>query len=224
MPRPRPPVEFLAARGKAAPMHGGIKIAANLRRRARQRGDGRMRDRVFVRRLRSLCRRSLIGLAALSLLAFSGCESTRPPLPPGKPGLHVVVRPGPSTWFTLPDGTTTGFDHDLLTRFARERGVPLNVTFADGAAPLLDEIARGDAQLGAGGLLQAADVARRPQGAWQGVGVEHRLPLGRARADLQRRRLSSAPMGGSRSRDRCLSGAYGPRRVRSRRSGTRILK
>jgi len=32
-------VEFLAARGKAAPMHGGIKIAANLRRRTRQRGD-----------------------------------------------------------------------------------------------------------------------------------------------------------------------------------------
>ena len=122
-----------------------------------------MRDRVFVRRLRSWCRRSLIGLAALSLLAFSGCESTRPPLPPGKPGLHVVVRPGPSTWFTLPDGTTTGFDHDLLTRFARERGVPLHVTFADGAAPLLDEIARGDAQLGAGGLLQAADVANDPK-------------------------------------------------------------
>jgi hypothetical protein len=69
--------------------------------------------------LSSWCRRSLIGLAALSLLAFSGCESTRPPLPPGKAGLNVVVRPGPSTWFTLPKGTTAGFYHDLLTRFAR---------------------------------------------------------------------------------------------------------
>ena len=117
-----------------------------------------MRDRVFVRRLSSWCRRSLIGLAALSLLAFSGCESTRPALPPGKPGLNVVVRAGPSTWFTLPNGTTSGFDHDLLTRFARERGVPLNVTFADGAAPLLDQVAHGAAQLGAGGLLQAASA------------------------------------------------------------------
>jgi len=117
-----------------------------------------MRDRVFVRRLSSWCRRSLIGLAALSLLAFSGCESTRPALPPGKPGLNVVVRAGPSTWFTLPNGTTSGFDHDLLTRFARERGVPLNVTFADGAAPLLDQVAHGEAQLGAGGLLQAASA------------------------------------------------------------------
>jgi len=122
-----------------------------------------MRDRVFVRRLRSWCRRSLIGLAALSLLAFSGCESTHPPPPPGKPGLNVVVRPGPSTWFTLPNGTTAGFDHDLLTRFARERGVPLNVTFADGAAPLLEQIAHGDAQLGAGGLLQAAGATADPK-------------------------------------------------------------
>jgi len=117
-----------------------------------------MRDRAFVRRLRSLCRRALIGLAALSLLAFSGCESTLAPPAHGKPGLTVVVRPGPSTWFTLPDGRVTGFDHDLLTRFARERGVPLNVTFADGAAPLLAQIASGDAQLGAGGLFQAAST------------------------------------------------------------------
>ena len=41
-------------------------------------GRWTMRDRVFVRRLRSRCRRSLIGLAALSLLAFSGCEARAP--------------------------------------------------------------------------------------------------------------------------------------------------
>jgi len=32
-------LECFAARGKAAPVYGGIKIAANLRRRTRQRGD-----------------------------------------------------------------------------------------------------------------------------------------------------------------------------------------
>jgi membrane-bound lytic murein transglycosylase F len=127
-----------------------------------------MRDRVFVRRLSSWCRRSPIALPAPSLQAFSGCESTRPPLPPGKAGLNVVVRPGPSTWFTLPNGTTAGFDHDLLTRFARERGVPLNVTFSDGAAPLLQQIAEGDAQVGAGGLLQTAS-APDPTAAGKGL-------------------------------------------------------
>jgi len=115
-----------------------------------------MRDRAFARRLAGICRRSLIGLAGLSLLAFSGCERA-PNLPgPPKPGLNVVVRPGPATWFIGPNGQATGFDHDLLTRFARERGVPLNVVFADGAAALLKKIGTGEAQLGAGGLFHAA--------------------------------------------------------------------
>src|SRR5438067_5097161 len=52
------------------------EIAANLRERARQRErDGAMRDRAFARpHLAELYRRSLIGLAALALLLFSGCE------------------------------------------------------------------------------------------------------------------------------------------------------
>jgi membrane-bound lytic murein transglycosylase F len=121
-----------------------------------------MRDRVFAQRVRSLCRRSTIGLAGVAFLAFSGCESGVPPPQPGKPGINVVVRPGPSTWFTGPNGQTFGFDHDLLMRFARERGVPLNVTFADGAANLLTQIGKGEAQLGAGGLFQEASAATGP--------------------------------------------------------------
>ncbi|HEY3459960.1 MAG TPA: hypothetical protein VGL52_03975, partial [Casimicrobiaceae bacterium] len=73
-----------------------------------------------------LCRRCLIAAAAIALLGFVGCEQTlvspaRPPALP--PGLNVVVTPGPSTWFVAPNGQVTGFDHDLLMRFARERGV-----------------------------------------------------------------------------------------------------
>ena len=100
----------------------------------------------------------MLGLAGVALLAFSGCE--RGPLPPpqGVPGLTVVVRPGPATWFSAPNGRVSGFDHDLLTRFARERGVPLNVTFADSAGALLARVGTGAAQLGAGGLFQAASA------------------------------------------------------------------
>lgn len=103
----------------------------------------------------------MIGLAGAALLLFSGCEHAPGPPPLAKPGISVIVRPGPATWFTGPNGETTGFDHDLLTRFARERGVPLNVTFADGAAALLMKIGRGGAQLGAGGLFQAASPGTR---------------------------------------------------------------
>jgi membrane-bound lytic murein transglycosylase F len=117
-----------------------------------------MRDRAFAHRLGSLYRQFLIGLAGFALLLFSGCEQPVVPPAPAKPGITVVVRPGPATWFIGPDGKATGFDHDLLTRFARERGVPLNVTFADGAASLLKKIGSGEAQLGAGGLFRAASV------------------------------------------------------------------
>ena len=128
----------------------------------------RMRDRAFGRGLAGLYRRFLIGLAGVSLLLFNGCE--RPPaLPASAQGLAVIVRPGPATWFVGSDGVARGFDHDLLTRFAHERGVALHVAFADGAAPLLRKLGRGEAQLGVGGLFEAASPGsdRRAQAiAW----------------------------------------------------------
>lgn len=129
-----------------------------------------MRDQAFARRMASLSRRSLIGVAAITSLAFTACEQPVAPPAPAKPGISVVVRPGPATWFIGPNGQVTGFDHDLLTRFARDRGVPLNVVFADGATALLEKIVTGEAQLGAGGLFEAASAnasaAARPALAW----------------------------------------------------------
>jgi membrane-bound lytic murein transglycosylase F len=115
-----------------------------------------MRDRAFLKRLRRLCRRSVIGASAAALLVFSGCERALPHPDRGPSGLNVVVLAGPSTWFNAPNGVESGLDHDLLTRFAHERGVPINITFVDGAAALLSKLRSGDAQLGAGGLFQAA--------------------------------------------------------------------
>ena len=120
-----------------------------------------MRDRAFGRRLGMLYRRSCLGLAALALLAFSGCDQPLSPPQRGDPGISIVVVPGPATWFVASNGQVTGFDHDLLTRFARERGVPLNVVFANGPAQLLAKVAHGEAQIGAGGLFPAAGKADR---------------------------------------------------------------
>jgi membrane-bound lytic murein transglycosylase F len=115
-----------------------------------------MRDRALASLLAELPRRSLLGIGALALLLFSGCERAPEAPKPGEPGLTVIVLPGPATWFIGPNGEASGFDHDLLTRFARERGVPLNVVFANGAQALLGRITRGQAQLGVGGLFHAA--------------------------------------------------------------------
>jgi membrane-bound lytic murein transglycosylase F len=140
-------------------MYGGPKIAAKLSRYARYGARRVMRDPALVRRPGRLHCRCLVALAGLTLLSFTGCQEAPTSHPPAKAGLNVVVRPGPATWFVGPNGQTSGFDHDLLTRFARERGVPLNVVFAPGAAPLLAKIAHGEAQLGAGGLFQSASGA-----------------------------------------------------------------
>lgn len=91
--------------------------------------------------------------AACCALVFSACQEP-PRLPLQQPSLNVIVLPGPTTWFTGPTGTPAGIDHDLLTRFAAERGLALRVSFADDAASLMDGVAKGDAQLGAGGLLR----------------------------------------------------------------------
>ena len=123
-----------------------------------------MRDRAFARRLYAFFRRSTIGLAGVAFLAFSACD-LGPPAPGHLAGITVIVRPGPSTWFTGPSGEILGFDHDLLTRFARERGMPLKVAFANGAGALLTRLANGEAQLGAGGLFQAATAEGRIEGA-----------------------------------------------------------
>jgi membrane-bound lytic murein transglycosylase F len=151
-------------------MHGGKKIAAETFGRAPAAERRRvMRDRAFVEDVALLCRRCLIAAAAIALLGFVGCEQTlvspaRPPALP--PGLNVVVTPGPSTWFVAPNGQVTGFDHDLLMRFARERGVPLHVSFAQGAASLLTKIRNGEAQLGAGGLFGAVGDDARNAPTW----------------------------------------------------------
>lgn len=115
-----------------------------------------MRDRAFARPLAILCCKCAFGLAVIALLVFSGCEDRQVSRPVAKPGLTVAVRPGPATWFRAPNGRASGFDHDLLARFARERGVPLNVVFVDGAGALMSKIAHGEAQLGAGGLFASA--------------------------------------------------------------------
>ncbi|MGH8801612.1 MAG: membrane-bound lytic murein transglycosylase MltF [Casimicrobiaceae bacterium] len=90
---------------------------------------------------------------AVCALAFSACEAP-PQLPPQRPSLNVIVLPGPTTWFMGPSGTPEGIDHDLLTRFAAERGLALKVSFANDAVSLMNGVARGNAQLGAGGLLR----------------------------------------------------------------------
>ena len=70
----------------------------------------------------------------------------------------MAMRPGPTTWFVGPDGDAAGFDRELATLFARELGLPLRIVPADSALQLLEKIASGEAQIGAGGLFRPANT------------------------------------------------------------------
>lgn len=110
-----------------------------------------MRDRSSVHRQQFLRLAGAIAIMA-GVLVMPGCEQP-PAAPAQQASLSVVVRPGPTTWFAGPNGHTSGLDHDLLTRFARERGLVLKVAFADDGESILKRVANGEAQIGAGGLF-----------------------------------------------------------------------
>src|SRR5262245_56837638 len=90
-------------------------------------------------------RRALRSGSALvaGALALFACGPQPLPPPERKKELVVAVRPGPASWFPGTDGTPSGFDHDLLTRFAREQNLPLRVVIVESAAALLAQVAAG---------------------------------------------------------------------------------
>lgn len=86
-----------------------------------------------------------------------------PPLPPPEEAneLVVMIRPGPAVYFPGPDGTLAGFDADLARRFAAEQKLPVRFVTADSTAQLIAAVARGQAHIGAGGLLRPRQSAPR---------------------------------------------------------------
>ena len=108
-----------------------------------------------------VCRSARAALFAPALLlALAACGPVPLPAPKESKALVVIVRPGPTTWFTGPDGAPAGFDHDLLARFAQEHGWKLTPVTADNATDLLAKIGAGEAHIGAGGLYRP-DAASR---------------------------------------------------------------
>ena len=94
-------------------------------------------------------------LAALALAAIvAACGVSELPSPEEAQTLVVAVRPGPASWFPGPDGTLQGIDHDLIERFAREKGLPLTVVTVSDAGALIERVVAGEAHVGIGGLFR----------------------------------------------------------------------
>jgi membrane-bound lytic murein transglycosylase F len=100
------------------------------------------------------------GLRALAgvLTLLAACEPSPPPARQHADEIVAAVRPGPASWFPGPDGGPSGFDHDLLIRFAREQSRPLRIITVRSASELLTKVVTGEADIGIGGLFQAASA------------------------------------------------------------------
>jgi membrane-bound lytic murein transglycosylase MltF len=103
----------------------------------------------------------LWAISALAVACLTGCQPESLPPPTKDEKLVVAVRPGPTSWFPGPDGQPSGFDHDLLQRFADKHKLKLEIVEVGSAAALLAKVAAGEVHLGAGGLYRPpAGVAR----------------------------------------------------------------
>jgi membrane-bound lytic murein transglycosylase F len=107
------------------------------------------------------------GATALAgMLTFLSACGPSPPAPrPLSNEIVAAVRPGPASWFPGPDGEPSGFDHDLLVRFAREQSRPLRIISVSSAAELLAKVENGEADIGVGGLFQAGSAKDDPRAA-----------------------------------------------------------
>ena len=104
----------------------------------------------------------LAGLAvAVGIALYPLLRGSRGPLPPPKKSneLIVLVRPGPAFFFTGPEGALTGFDVDLMRRFAEEKKLSLRFAVADTAAQVISAIANEEAHIGVGGLYRPLAMA-----------------------------------------------------------------
>ena len=90
---------------------------------------------------------------------FPADDGPPPILPPAEANeLVVMIRPGPVVYFPGPDGTLIGFDADLARRFAAEQKLPVRFVVAESSAQMTAAIARGQAHIGAGGLLRPREA------------------------------------------------------------------
>jgi membrane-bound lytic murein transglycosylase F len=96
-------------------------------------------------------------LAGLALLA--GCAPAPAPPPEQSGELVVVTRNSPTTYFLDADGKPSGFEFDLVNRFAEARGWTVRFVLAESMAQLLETVAQGQAHIAAG--LTASDELRR---------------------------------------------------------------
>lgn len=90
-------------------------------------------------------------LLLAAVIAHSGCS--RVPDPPWQTGeLVVLTRFSPTTYYFDADGAPTGFEYDLVRRFADAQGWTVRFELASSLEEMFSRLERGEAHFAAAGL------------------------------------------------------------------------
>jgi len=94
------------------------------------------------------------------LFWLAGCAPEPVPPPEMTGELVVATRNSPTTYFLDAEGKPSGFEYDLVSRFAEERGWRVRFVLANTLDELLESVASGRAHIAAAGLT-ASEERRR---------------------------------------------------------------
>ncbi len=100
-------------------------------------------------------RNKVIWLSCAALLTCAGCTTPKSQLQTIKDRgvLRVVTRNGPTTYYTDRDGPT-GFEYQMVKRFAEQLGVKLQIQVARTIPEVIADVASGEADIAAAGLTR----------------------------------------------------------------------
>lgn len=92
--------------------------------------------------------------------ALHACTEPPPPAPEKTSELVVSIRQGPGVYYMNHAGRPAGFDHDLISEFARQQGWAVRWDVRDNTEAVLTSIETASAHFGAAGLAESTVHAR----------------------------------------------------------------
>lgn len=101
------------------------------------------------------------GLALAVLVGLAGCGPGTVSSPDLTRELVVGIRNSPTTYYTDREGEPTGFEYDLVARFAEKNGWRLRLVVADDLDELFTLVREGRVHLAAAGLTATGERKRR---------------------------------------------------------------
>ena len=93
-------------------------------------------------------------------LILSACDKPPPPAPEKTSELIVTTRQGPATYYFNQAGMAAGFEHDLVSEFARQQGWAIRWNLQATAKGVLAQIETDSAHFAAASLTESAVHAR----------------------------------------------------------------